>query len=79
MTNEEILYLLDKIGIETENMIKLTKRSKHEQEIYNNEHSKRCNSFSSSKNYWKAMQKARVIFGDSRVKVWEDGLSSQLS
>ena len=32
-----------------------------------------------AKNYWKAMQKARVIFGDSRVKVWEDGLSSQLS
>ena len=30
MTNEEILYLLDKIGIETENMIKLTKRSKNE-------------------------------------------------
>ena len=32
-----------------------------------------------AKNYWKAMQKARVIFGDSRVKVWEDGLSSRLS
>tara|TARA_R100000808_G_C2099269_1_gene116932 strand:- start:715 stop:870 length:156 start_codon:yes stop_codon:yes gene_type:complete len=32
-----------------------------------------------AKNYWKAMNKARVIFGDSRVKVWEDGLSSQLS
>ena len=29
MTNEQILYLLDKVGIETENMIKLTKRSKH--------------------------------------------------
>ena len=32
-----------------------------------------------AKNYWKAMDKARVMFGDSRVKVWEDGLSSQLS
>ena len=49
MTNEQVLYLLDKVGIETENMIKLTKRSKHEQEIYNNELSKRCDSISSSK------------------------------
>ena len=49
MTNEDILYLLDKIGIETENKIKLTKRSKHEKEIYNNEYSKWCNSTSNSK------------------------------
>ena len=32
-----------------------------------------------AKSHWKAMDKARVMFGDSRVKVWEDGLSSQLS
>ena len=32
-----------------------------------------------AKSYWKAMDKASVMFGDSRVKVWEDGLSSQLS
>tara|TARA_R110002012_G_scaffold44029_1_gene118671 strand:- start:153 stop:308 length:156 start_codon:yes stop_codon:yes gene_type:complete len=32
-----------------------------------------------AKSYWKAMDKARVMFGDSRVKVWEDGLSSRLS
>ena len=49
MTNEEILYLLDKIGIETENMIKLTKRSKDEKEIHNNEHVKRCRRNSNSK------------------------------
>ena len=48
MTNEEILYLLDKIGIETENMIKLTKRSKDEK-VYNNEHTKRCRRNSNSK------------------------------
>lgn len=48
MTNEEILYLLDKIGIETENMIKLTKRSKHEK-VYNNEFIKRCRRNSNSK------------------------------
>ena len=48
MTNEEILYLLDKIGIETENMIKLTKRSKDEK-VYNNEHIKRCRRNSNSK------------------------------
>jgi len=49
MTNEEILYLLDKIGIETENMIKLTKRSKNEQEIHNNEHVKQFSRSSNSK------------------------------
>ena len=49
MTNEEILYLLDKIGIETENMIKLTKGSKDEQEIHNNEHVKQFNRSSNSK------------------------------
>tara|TARA_R100000664_G_scaffold34176_1_gene54684 strand:- start:1292 stop:1468 length:177 start_codon:yes stop_codon:yes gene_type:complete len=49
MTNEHILYLLDKIGIETENMIKLTKRSKDEQEIHNNEHAKQFSRNSNSK------------------------------
>ena len=49
MTNEEILYLLDKIGIETENMIKLTKRSKDEKEIHNKELIKRFSRSSNSK------------------------------
>lgn len=49
MTNEEILYLLDKIGIETENMIKLTKRSKDEKEIHNNELTKQFSRNSNSK------------------------------
>jgi len=32
-----------------------------------------------AKSHWKAMDKARAFFGSSKVKVWEDGLSSQLS
>ena len=32
-----------------------------------------------AKSYWKAMEKARTYFGSSKVKVWEDGLSSQLN
>ena len=32
-----------------------------------------------AKSHWKAMDKARAFFGSSKVKVWEDKLSSQLS
>ena len=32
-----------------------------------------------AKSHWKAMDKARAFFGSSKVKVWEDSLSSQLS
>ena len=32
-----------------------------------------------AKSHWKAMDKARAFFGSSKVKVWEDRLSSQLS
>jgi hypothetical protein len=33
-----------------------------------------------AKSYWKAMDKAKAFFGsNSKVKVWEDRLSSQLS
>lgn len=33
-----------------------------------------------AKSHWKAMDKAKAFFGsNSKVKVWEDRLSSQLS
>tara|TARA_Y100000593_G_scaffold87612_1_gene168375 strand:+ start:26 stop:181 length:156 start_codon:yes stop_codon:yes gene_type:complete len=32
-----------------------------------------------ARSYWKAMERARNIFGSKNVRVWEDGLSSQLS
>ncbi len=33
-----------------------------------------------AKSHWKAMDKAKTFFGsNSKVKVWEDRLSSQLS
>ena len=32
-----------------------------------------------AKSYWEALNKAKIWFGDNRVRVWNDSLSSQLS
>ena len=32
-----------------------------------------------AKSHWEALDKAKIWFGDNRVRVWNDTLSSQLS